>query len=97
MPLLGGFQIFGARLSGLFVSHKLEGDFLSLIEAVHARAFDRAANLLGWMNTAPRRYPRADALRATLENAGLQATFTPLHGNTPFNNWLVVATKPTPG
>ena len=42
MPLLGGFQIFGARLSGLFVSDKLEGDFLSLIKAVHARAFDRA-------------------------------------------------------
>src|SRR6476660_4121313 len=42
MPLLGGFEIFGARLSGLFVSDKLEGDFLSLVEAVHARAFDRA-------------------------------------------------------
>jgi hypothetical protein len=40
MPLLGGFQIFGARLSGLFVSNKLEGDFLSLIKAVHVRAFD---------------------------------------------------------
>jgi 2-polyprenyl-3-methyl-5-hydroxy-6-metoxy-1,4-benzoquinol methylase len=56
------------------------------------RAFDRAANLLGWMNAAPRRYPREQALRDTLARAGLRTTFTPLHGNTPFNNWLIVAT-----
>jgi hypothetical protein len=42
MPLLRGFQFFGARFSGLFVSDKLEGDFLSVIKAVHACAFDRA-------------------------------------------------------
>lgn len=58
------------------------------------RGFDRVANLLGWMNAAPRRYPRAEDLRATLARAGLDGTFTPLHGATPFNNWLVVATKP---
>lgn len=61
------------------------------------RGFDRFANLLGWMNAAPRGYPRADDLRALLARAGLQATFTPLHGNTPFNNWLVVATKAAEG
>jgi hypothetical protein len=58
------------------------------------RAFDRFANLLGWMNAPPRHYPRADALRDTLQRAGLDGDFTPLRGNTPFNNWLVVATKP---
>ena len=26
---------------------------------------------------------------------GLHVEFRPLHGNTPFNNWLVVADKPT--
>ena len=31
--------------------------------------------------------PRFDA-------AGLQSAFTPLYGNTPFNNWRVVASKP---
>ncbi|MDB6163186.1 MAG: methyltransferase [Xanthomonadaceae bacterium] len=56
------------------------------------RAFDQAANLIGWMNAPPRRYPREQALRATLDRAGLRSTFTPLHGNTPFNNWLIVAT-----
>jgi 2-polyprenyl-3-methyl-5-hydroxy-6-metoxy-1,4-benzoquinol methylase len=57
------------------------------------KAFDRVANLLGWMNAAPRNYPRADALRATLEHAGLRGEFTSLRGKTPFNNWLVVATR----
>ncbi|WP_159017486.1 class I SAM-dependent methyltransferase [Cognatiluteimonas profundi] len=58
------------------------------------RTFDRIANLLGWMNAAPHHYPRADDLRATLANAGLQVAFTPLRGNTPFNNWMVVAQAP---
>jgi 2-polyprenyl-3-methyl-5-hydroxy-6-metoxy-1,4-benzoquinol methylase len=57
------------------------------------RAFDRMANLLGWMNAAPRRYPTEQALRNTLRCAGLDATFTSLSGNTPFNNWLVVAER----
>jgi 2-polyprenyl-3-methyl-5-hydroxy-6-metoxy-1,4-benzoquinol methylase len=55
------------------------------------RTFDRVANLFGWMNAAPRHYPRADDLRARLEAAGLQVGFTSLRGNTPFNNWMVVA------
>lgn len=57
------------------------------------RAFDRFANLLGWMNAPPRRYPRAEDLRRALDDAGLASTFASLRGNTPFNNWLVVATK----
>jgi 2-polyprenyl-3-methyl-5-hydroxy-6-metoxy-1,4-benzoquinol methylase len=58
------------------------------------RTFDRVANALGWMNAPPRRYPREQDLRSTLERAGLQARFTSLRGNTPFNNWLVVADRP---
>jgi len=58
------------------------------------KGFDRFANLLGWMNAAPRNYPREDALRRVLDGAGLASTFAPLRGNTPFNNWLVVATRP---
>jgi SAM-dependent methyltransferase len=56
-----------------------------------SRITDHAANLIGWMQSAPRCYPQADDLRATLEGAGLQVAFTPLYGRTPFNNWLVVA------
>lgn len=58
------------------------------------RRIDALSRLLGWMNTGPKRYPDADALRARFEAAGLAAEFTPLHGNTPFNNWRIVATRP---
>ncbi|RNF82923.1 methyltransferase domain-containing protein [Montanilutibacter psychrotolerans] len=58
------------------------------------RAVDVFSRVLGWMNAGPRAYPNADALRARFEAAGLQAEFTPLYGNTPFNNWRVVATLP---
>lgn len=55
------------------------------------RRIDALSRTLGWMNAGPKRYPDADALRARFAAAGLQAEFTPLHGNTPFNNWRVVA------
>ena len=54
---------------------------------------DLVGRLSGWMYSAPRRYPRADALRARLEGAGLQVAFIPLRGNTPFNNWRIVAER----
>lgn len=54
---------------------------------------DVVGRLSGWMYSAPRRYPRADALRARLETAGLAAEFVPLRGNTPFNNWRIVAER----
>ena len=59
-----------------------------------SRITDRLANLIGWMQFRPKCYPDADALRAQLDDAGLQTSFAPLYGNTPFNNWLIVASKP---
>lgn len=58
------------------------------------RIADRFANLVGWMQERPRSYPTTDSIRAALDHAGLHTTFSPLHGNTPFNNWLVVAAPP---
>lgn len=57
------------------------------------RAVDVLSRVLGWMNAGPSRYPDAEALRARFANAGLQVEFAPLYGNTPFNNWRIVATK----
>ena len=57
------------------------------------RAIDVISRVLGWMNAGPTRYPNEDALRAKFDAAGLQSEFTPLFGNTPFNNWRVVVTK----
>lgn len=57
------------------------------------RIADRLGHLSGWMRTAPRDYPSREGLLATLAAQGLQAECTPLFGNTPFNNWLVVARR----
>ncbi|HVI57895.1 MAG TPA: methyltransferase domain-containing protein [Luteimonas sp.] len=62
-----------------------------------SRIGDRVANLVGWMQSAPRCHPDAGVLRATLEGAGLQVAFEPLYGRTPFNNWLVVASHSQAG
>ena len=59
-----------------------------------SRITDRLAHVAGWMQSVPKAYPNADHLRAQLEDAGLATTFAPLYGDTPFNNWLVVATRP---
>ena len=59
------------------------------------RSIDTFSRALRWMNAGPQRYPDADALQAKFAAAGLLAELTPLYGNTPFNNWRVVATQPT--
>jgi 2-polyprenyl-3-methyl-5-hydroxy-6-metoxy-1,4-benzoquinol methylase len=59
-----------------------------------SRVTDRLANLIGWMQSRPKCYPDVDAMRDQLLDAGLDTEFSPLYGNTPFNNWLIVATKP---
>ena len=58
------------------------------------RRMDAFSRVLGWMNSGPKRYPDADMLRARFEAAGLDARFEPLYGNTPFNNWRIVASMP---
>lgn len=54
---------------------------------------DAWAHRIGWMQARPVHYPTAQGLRQTLEAAGLQVTLQPLYGNTPFNNWLLVARR----
>ncbi|MFC6840381.1 methyltransferase domain-containing protein [Xanthomonas theicola] len=56
-----------------------------------SRVADVLAHLTGWMQEVPKCYPTRDGLHAQLDAAGLRATFAPLYGNTPFNNWLIVA------
>lgn len=57
------------------------------------RFTDRMAHLIGWMQSLPVHYPNADELRGRLEGSGLQVEFAPLYGRTPFNHWLIVATR----
>ncbi|MDH7452202.1 class I SAM-dependent methyltransferase [Luteimonas composti] len=57
------------------------------------RAGDRFAALTGWMPDRPKHYPTVDELQARFDAAGLAADIRPWFGNTPFNNWLVVARR----
>jgi SAM-dependent methyltransferase len=54
---------------------------------------DRIANGIGWMRSAPLVFPTREWFERKLADAGLSAEFRPLHGRTPFNNWLIVATR----
>ncbi|MDI9237792.1 methyltransferase domain-containing protein [Lysobacter sp. LF1] len=54
---------------------------------------DVFAKKVGWMNALPVHYPELDMLRARFDAAGVEGEFMPLHGNTPFNNWRIVATR----
>jgi SAM-dependent methyltransferase len=57
------------------------------------RSIDSFSRALRWMNAGPQRYPDANELQAKFAAAGLRSEFTPLYGNTPFNNWRVVAIR----
>lgn len=55
------------------------------------RTADVFANVVRWMNAAPKVYPTRAGLTAELEALGLTVVSKPLWGRTPFNNWLFVA------
>ncbi|MBS0567114.1 MAG: class I SAM-dependent methyltransferase [Proteobacteria bacterium] len=57
------------------------------------RAMDVFSRRIGWMNTAPKRYPTRAELETLLAGCGLRARFAPLSGRLPFNNWLIVGEK----
>ena len=54
---------------------------------------DRLSKLWGWMRDAPRHYPELDRLQRKFAEHGLQVELTPFYGKTPFNNWLIVASR----
>lgn len=64
--------------------------------AALTRAADQAGHALRWMKTPPRSQPTLAELRQLLVRHGLRGEFKPLWGRTPFNNWLVVATRVPP-
>lgn len=58
-----------------------------------SKLFDTFAAYAGWMYSPPRRYPTEALLRERLDAAGLRYEIRPLNGNTPFNNWRIVAER----
>ncbi|MEP6880388.1 MAG: class I SAM-dependent methyltransferase [Dokdonella sp.] len=59
------------------------------------RGVDRFARLTRWMNVGPQPYPHRDALEQRFARHGLAASFTPLTGRMPFENWLICAKRGT--
>ena len=57
------------------------------------RGVDRLARMTGWMNVGPQRYPRREELEQRFARHGLTASFAPLHGRLPFENWLICARR----
>lgn len=57
------------------------------------RSADWFARLSGWMDTRPEHFPTREQFQTTLGELGLQADIRPFRGNTPFNNWLIVAQR----
>lgn len=58
-----------------------------------SKAFDTFAAHAGWMYSPPKRYPDEALLRERLDAAGLRYEIAPLNGNSPFNNWRIVAER----
>lgn len=57
------------------------------------RGVDRIARMTRWMNVGPQRYPSREDLERRFARHGLHATFQPLHGRLPFENWLICARR----
>ena len=58
-----------------------------------SKAFDTIAAHAGWMYSPPKRYPDEALFRDRLGAAGLRYEIAPLNGNSPFNNWRIVAER----
>lgn len=57
------------------------------------RFADWFARASGWMETRPEHFPTREQFETTLYGLGLKTDIRPFRGNTPFNNWLIVARR----
>jgi SAM-dependent methyltransferase len=57
------------------------------------RGIDRLARFTRWMNVGPQRYPSREDLQRRFDRHGLSASFQPLSGRMPFENWLICARR----
>lgn len=60
--------------------------------AAFARSADRFGHKVRWMRSSFVSLPTREELTRALKDVGLNASFRPLWGRTPFNNYLVIAT-----
>lgn len=57
------------------------------------RGIDHLAQFTRWMNVGPQRYPSREDLQRRFDRHGLTASFQPLSGGMPFENWLIWARR----
>ena len=57
------------------------------------RFADWFARASGWMETRPDHFPTREQFETILTGLGLATDIRPFRGNTPFNNWLIVARR----
>ncbi len=55
---------------------------------------DVVARCSFWMKAAPIHYPTSELFHRVLEVRGFEVKVRPLWGKTPFNNYLIIATRP---
>lgn len=55
---------------------------------------DVFAKCMLWMKAAPIHYPRAEFFQRVLEDQGLKVEIRPFWGGTPFNNYMILASRP---
>ncbi|KRE88333.1 methyltransferase type 11 [Frateuria sp. Soil773] len=88
LALLAGCLVPGGRLVIRNVLRERHWRF-------HATVLEeRLLHASGWMRRLPTHYPSAEEILAPLREAGLALRIAPLWGYTPFNSYLVVATRP---
>ncbi|HEY6643240.1 class I SAM-dependent methyltransferase [Povalibacter sp.] len=61
------------------------------------RMTDRAGHAVRWMKTPPKSQPTRVDLSELLARHGFHTEFRPAWGGTPFNNWLVIASRGASG
>lgn len=88
LALLSGHLAPGARLVIRNVLRERHWRFHATV------AEERLLHASGWMRRLPTHYPSAEEILAPLREAGLALHVAPLWGRTPFNSYLIVATRP---
>ncbi|UPG87147.1 class I SAM-dependent methyltransferase [Luteibacter aegosomatis] len=56
---------------------------------------ERFIKAVGWIPEGAQYFPCAEEIRRVLEPRGIAVAFRPLFGRTPYNSWLMTASRPT--
>jgi predicted O-methyltransferase YrrM len=92
-----------AALLGYAVDHLADGGVLILRNVIRDGSWRYRATVweekfieaVGWIPGGAQYFPTEDDIRTVLEPRGVRVEFRPLFGRTPYNSYLMVASRPT--